>query len=187
MHQQKLFQNKFQTSLAYGGELRRRSGGRGYRPLSSREPIHLIFKIHKSALRQRSLRAPRCFMLASRIIKKYAARFYVSIEHCSIQADHIHILIRAPKRAHFHNFFRVVAGQIAQQFENQGWVTDTPQGLWKYRPFSRVIRGWKALKIVRNYISLNECEARGLIPYRKSRLRGLRPEDWSHLRNLESS
>ena len=28
--------------------------------------------------------------------------------------------------------------------------------LWKYRPFSRVVRGYKTYKIVRNYIQLNE-------------------------------
>jgi hypothetical protein len=92
----------------------------------------------------------------------------------------------------------VVAGQIAQRLEleellvGQGpgprqRVTDTPgsprklrkgTGLWKYRPFSRVVRGWRAYKIVRDYIQLNEQEARGKIPFRKSRLRGLSSGEW---------
>jgi hypothetical protein len=174
-------------------------------------------------------------------------------------------MIRAPKRSKFKDFFRVVAGQIAQIMERDGLlkekvtergrstssktvseenvfnvkhggllpgaavnprVTDTPTGLrahrktsseggniarrdredalearqslshdgispnigqikgtklWKYRPFTRVIRGFKAYRIVRDYIQLNELEARGKIPYRKARLRGLSAGEWELL------
>lgn len=81
-----------------------------------------------------------------------------------------------------------MAGQIAQRFEQEGYlrVTDTPAdeqgtGLWKHRPFTRVVKGWKAYRIVRNYIQLNEKEALGVIPYRKTRLRGLSMKDWQLL------
>lgn len=118
-----------------------------------------------------------------------------------MQADHIHLLIRTGRRSQFHHFFRVVAGQIAQRFEKEGCftvVTDTPRSgkagrnerelearvkekPWKHRPFSRVVRGWRAYVIVRNYIQLNEMEILGRIPYRKERLRGLSLWDWEIL------
>ncbi|MEK6774395.1 MAG: hypothetical protein AABY64_10665 [Bdellovibrionota bacterium] len=62
-------------------------------------------------------------------------------------------------------------------------MTDAPkkQKLWKYRPFTRVIKGWKAYKIVRSYIQLNEREALGVIPYRKTRLKGLSSTEWELL------
>ena len=61
-------------------------------------------------------------------------------------------------------------------------VTGTsPKGLWRHRPFSRVVRGWRAYKIVRNYIQLNEKEALGHIPYRKERLKGLSTSEWQTL------
>ena len=112
-----------------------------------------------------------------------------------MQNDHIHLLIRTSRRKHFHHFFRVVAGQIAQRFENAGLlacakftakvnqnqkVTDN-QNLWKYRPFSRVVRGWKSYKIIRNYIQLNEKEVKGAIKYQKKRLKGLSTSDWQIL------
>jgi hypothetical protein len=53
----------------------------------------------------------------------------------------------------------------------------TPK-LWKYRPFTRVVRGFKAYKIVRDYIQLNEKEATGEIRYSRQRLR---EEDLSRL------
>lgn len=67
-------------------------------------------------------------------------------------------------------------------------MTDTPNGglepkrsIWKYRPFSRVIWGWKAYRVVKNYIQLNEKEALGKIKYQKNRLRGLSTSDWQIL------
>jgi hypothetical protein len=56
-----------------------------------------------------------------------------------------------------------------------------PLSLWKYRPFTRVVRGFKAYKIVRDYIQLNEKEATGEIRYSKQRLRGLLADELSRL------
>jgi hypothetical protein len=77
----------------------------------------------------------------------------------------------------------------ASHAQAQGSVHDSPSStqarvplsLWKYRPFTRVVRGFKAYNIVRDYIQLNEKEATGEIRYSKRRLRGLRDEDLSRL------
>lgn len=67
-------------------------------------------------------------------------------------------------------------------------MTDTPENvvtkkkLWKYRPFSRVVvGGFRALKMIWDYVQLNEKEALGKISYRKERLRGLSLADWQIL------
>ena len=174
-------------NLSYGGELRKKKRGRGPRPLSGKEPLHAVFKVVQYQLRQKSLRAPRSFKLILEIIEKYAKHFAVKIEQRSVQKDHLHLLIRTSRRKLYHHFFRVVAGQIAQRFEKEGLltninqkVTPTPR-LWKYRPFSRVVRGWKSYIDARDYIQLNEQEALGVIKYQKKRLRGLSTSDWQIL------
>lgn len=175
--------------------MRNQRAGRKARPLSSKDPLPLVFKINRHRLRHFSLRAPRGFSLTLQILKKYSKRFAVKVEQISIQGDHIHLLVRTSRRSRFQNFFRVVAGQIAQRFEKEGLlrfevgrVTGTPSGsrdgvmglvsLWKYRPFTRVIKGWRAYKTVQNYIQLNEQEVLGKILYRKQRLKGLSKDDW---------
>lgn len=208
------FENfKTYAQFNHGGILRRKRSGRGMRPLSTKEPLHVVFKIQKCNLRAKSLRSNRAFPIVKRIVAKYAKYFFVKIDQITIQHDHLHLLVRAPKRSQFHHFFRVVAGQIAQVFENEGLmsVTDTPKAglngsisrmkmdlerknglklknklkskpkLWKFRPFTRVVRGWKAYKTIRNYIQLNEKEVLGQIPYNSKRLKGLLPEDWVKL------
>ena len=124
------------------------------------------------------------YTLVIKLMHKYAKKFYVPIEQYSIQNDHIHLNVRPQKRALTQHFFRVFAGQLAQKL--LGTVTDTPAGeptkrLWKYRPFTRVIQGRKHERKVKDYIQLNEKEARGEMKYRKERLRNLSPEDYEIL------
>ena len=128
-------------------------------------------------------------------IQKFARRFFIKVEQISINHDHIHLLVRFPKRSHGQAFLRTVAGQIAQLFQKYGFlipsrVTDTRKKanktngkikVWKYRPFTRVIQGWKPYQIVRNYIQLNTKEAAGLIHYKKDRLKGLSSSEWAIL------
>lgn len=183
----------------HGGNLRNCRSGRGARPLSTKQSLHTVFKLNKTRLRSKSLRVGPGFGLSLAIIRTYAKRFFVKIDQLSIQNDHIHLLIRTGRRSRYHYFFRVVAGQIAQRFEQEGLLaaaarlataagaaaTDTPPrglSLWKWRPFSRVVSGGrKAYFTVKNYIQLNEKEARGEIRYRATRLKGLSMKDWEIL------
>lgn len=73
------------------------------------------------------------------------------------------------------------AGQAGEDVGKAGKDVGKATGLWLYRPFTRVIRGWRAYKTVRDYIQLNEKEALGEIPYRPSRLRGLLKSEWESL------
>jgi putative transposase len=186
MKQQPFFKTKSKLRYCSGGKLRNFKAGRGTRVLS-RNPLHVVFKTHKHMLRS-GLRAPLNFSLSNEIIKKYAKKFYVKLEQVSIQNDHIHFVIRTSKRTNFHSFFRVVAGQIAQQFGKLGRLVipkrtlpKNQRCLWKYRPYSRVTVGRTGFRTAMNYVRLNEKEALGDIPYRKERLKGLSPPEWESL------
>ncbi len=181
----------WQFRYNHGGILRNKRRGRKARPLSTKAPIHLVLKTDFKSLR-RGLRSPLGFYLINAIIKKYARRFFVKVEQVSINHDHLHLLVRFSKRSYGQHFLRVMAGQIAQEFKKNGFlvvrnVTDTPASsmkpakLWKYRPFTRVIQGWKPYLIVRNYIQLNIKEASGSIKYKPQRLTGLSSSEWEVL------
>lgn len=185
MRQNTFKKTHWQHRYSSGGTLRNKRAGRLARPLSTREPIHLVLKAEKARI-PRGLRTPQRFRIIHLLLRRYSLKFAVRIEQVSVQADHIHFLIRLGKRSSGQSFFRVLAGQIAQTFQKQGLipeaaVTGTPKGLWKHRPFTRVIRGWRAFKTAKDYVRLNEREARGEIAYRKARLRGLSQEEWEAL------
>jgi len=167
-----------------------------------------VFKADRRSIK-RGFRSPLGFLITKEILKKYSKRFFVKIEQAAICQDHIHLIIRLSKRSLGQHFLRVVAGQIAQQFQNKGMlvtdtqklshvgkesVTDTQslsgQGhgasastrkLWKYRPFTRVVKSFRAFKTLRCYVRLNHLESIKKIPYRKARLRGVLPHEYGLL------
>lgn len=172
--------SKNKLRWSHGGTLRKLRSGRKYRPLSTKSSVHLVLKVDRRTLKK-GLRSPVGFTICRTVIKLYARMFFVKIEQQAICGDHIHLLVRLSKRSLGQHFFRVVPGQISQQLKNLGlWVTGT-RSIWLHRPFTRVVFGEKAHQIAMNYVRLNELEARGRLPYRKERLRGLRPEEWQVL------
>lgn len=183
-------QPTYDFANSHGGLLRQKRAGRKRRPLSCNEAIHVVFKVNRGKLRSQTLRSPKSFSLIHEIVRRYSKRFLVKVERMSIQGDHIHALIRTHRRSLFHHFFRVVAGQIAQRFGIEGLFRPTskehPLALWKYRPFSRIVKGWRAYEIARAYVALNEMEAQGKIPYRKERLRGLNKKEWQLINRVLS-
>lgn len=82
------------------------------RPLSVKNPIHLVLK-SDFATGSRNLLRHR--PLIERIILKSAKRFRISVYEKAVVSNHIHLLVRGKKRDELQNFFRVVAGHIAQE------------------------------------------------------------------------
>ncbi len=72
--------------------------------------------------------------------------------------------------------------EVTADLEGQGSLTrEKLTKLWKYRPFTRVVKSYRAYKTVRDYIQLNEKEAIGEIRYQKRRLKGLSSSEWEVL------
>ncbi len=190
---------KWNLKDSSGGTLRNTRAGRRQRPIVARAPIHLVMKADRACIAG-GLRTTRRFLLIHRLRDRYAKRFFIRVEQMSVQGDHIHLIVRTTRRSTLQSFLRVFAGQVAQQFEHEGLVklgvTDTltsrvsklaarapakrerQRKLWLHRPFTRVVRGRRALVTLQNYVQLNEKEAQGAIPYRKERLRGLSSYEW---------
>ena len=180
-HQHISFEKVFwQHRYTHGGLLRKRRNGRKSRPLSTKDPIHLVFKAERKNLKI-GFRSQVGFRICHQVIRKFGSKFFVKIEQISICGDHIHLLVRLGKRSLGLNFFRVVAGQIAQIYKEGGYLVTDTQRLWKFRPFTRVVSGFKPYQIVRDYIQLNEMEARGNFSYKKNRLKGLSTAEWELL------
>ena len=171
--------NHWKFRYAHGGSLRNSSLGRSARPLSTKEPIHVVFKINREAFKS-GLRSPKNFALMIFLIKKYSRKFFIKVEQISIQHDHVHMLVRAPRRAGFLHFFRVLSGQFSQRLTDTFKKRYKGPKIWKYRPFSRVVKGLRAYRIVRNYIRLNEVEAKKGIYY-PARWKGLTEQDLREL------
>lgn len=172
-----------QTSFI--SKARREHGGslllgkrRGRRPLSIREPLHLVLR-SDFAFGTRSLVKHKA--LVHRILTKAARRFQIKVYQKAIVSNHIHLLIRGNSREQIQNFFRVFAGHTAQEILRQFPISskDRPKSggaprekenkFWQTRVFTRVVRWGRDYLGVLRYVIQNQLEADGEIPYQARR------------------
>ena len=119
------------------------------RPLTKKKPLHFVLKSKKKILF-----GHKAFIL--KILTTYAQKFGLKIYQISVQKDHVHFSARLHNREQYKKFIRTVTGLVARKLG---------PGLWKVRPFSRIVHWGRAYEILKDYISMNEREVLGLQPY----------------------
>ncbi len=173
----------FNTCKEHGGtfSLGKR---RKKRPLSLKKPLHLVLR-SDFAFGSRSLLRHR--PLIEKVLAKAKKRFSIRIYEMAIVSNHIHIMIKGRTRQDLQNFFRVVAGHIAQELLRQFPVLPserTKQGgasktrekenrFWQTRIYSRIVSWGREYSNVKEYVVQNALEALGLMPYKSRAKRNL--------------
>jgi REP element-mobilizing transposase RayT len=180
-----------QTSFL--GKPQREHGGslslnkrRSRRPLNIREPVHLVLR---SDLARGSRSLLRHQQTVHRVLHKFARRFRIRVYEKAICGNHIHCLVKAQTRRELQHFFRVFAGQVAQEILKQFPLTKserarswggTParrphpknrRSFWSVSLYSRVVSWGREFRAVKGYVLQNTLEALGLIAYQTRRLR----------------
>ena len=121
--------------------------------MSFKKLTHLVLKSNGKI----SLYRNRDFVLKT--IQQQAQKSGVRIYGLSIQHDHIHHSILCSNKAQYNAFVRSVTGLLARKFG---------RGLWKYRPYTKIIEWGRHAQNLKNYIELNEREVRGETQYRRN-------------------
>lgn len=157
---------------------------RSRRPLDVSRPVHLVLK-SELATGDRNLKNHRRVVL--RILIQYSKHFRIRVYEKAICGNHIHCLVRARSKRQFQGFFRVLAGQIAQEIlelhplseKERGYQNrlagGTPESephpknkrsFWALLAYTRIVRGGYDFRNVRNYIIRNVLETERIIPYK---------------------
>ena len=119
---------------------------RSKRTLSTKNPIHLTLR-SDFAYGSRSLMKQQ--NLIRHVIRKFSKRFHVKVYRHAICGNHIHILLKGDSRVGLQNFFRVLAGHIAQSILKQFPITISEK---KYRDFKLKLKRGGASKNIRNTV-----------------------------------
>lgn len=160
---------------------------RARRPLNLKQSHHLTMKSYH-AIGARSLFRHKRLILS--LIKKNAHKFRVKVYEYAIQGNHVHLLVKAQDREGLQNFFRVVAGHVAQQIlkehplnakdlaikQNPGGAPTREEKkakackknqrkFWSYLLYSRIVTWGREFKAVVGYIQQNELELLQIIAY----------------------
>lgn len=167
---------EFNPSKEHGGTL---SVGkrRKQRPLSVKKPLHLVLR-SDFAYGSRSLLRHR--PLIEKVIGKAKKRFAIRVYEVAIASHHIHLLIKGHTRKDLQNFFRVVAGHIAQDLLRQfpilsrekvkpGGASEAREKVnkfWQTRIYSQIVSWGREYIHVKKYVFRNALQALGLIPYK---------------------
>lgn len=152
---------------AYGGELLKTRRGRSRpRPLSRKHSLHLVLRSTK-AVGPLSFRRPANARSIQGILKRFAAKHSVRILSYANVGNHLHLHLRLRSRESYKAFVRAISGAIALAIT--GASKGRPQAkrckshrFFDRRPFSRIVRGARALLRLKDYILVNQLEGFGI-------------------------
>lgn len=82
------------------------------RPLSSKDPIHIVMR-STFAKGKDSFLAQRNHAAIERFISIFSKRFHIRIYQRAIVGNHIHLIIRSPHRNQYKAFIKALSGKIA--------------------------------------------------------------------------
>ena len=136
-------------SKEHGGSLGHKKR-RSFKPLHTKKLIHLVLKSNGEI----SFYKNRNKIIE--IIFRQAELSGLKIYGLSVQHDHIHHSILSSNRDQYKRFIRSVTGILARRFG---------RGMWKYRPYTKIIEWGRQAENLKRYIEMNELEVTGEIPY----------------------
>jgi putative transposase len=181
-----------EEKLAFGGELLKSAKNRHARPVSCKNPMHLVLRSSKAKGRF-SFAHHSNLVRVKQVIDRHCLKFGLKLVRFSNNFNHLHLLLKFPSREIYLRFIRSLTAQLAMAVTGAKKLSSMKSILgarrfWDHRPFTRVVRGIKAYRIVFDYIRLNELEACGSLPKRAGRLRDVtREERWYFSSEKESS
>jgi putative transposase len=169
------------SDLSFGGELLKDKKNRTARPLSSRDPLHIVLK-SSLAKGEFSLGKHNAECVLD-IVRKHCAKYGVKLYRFSNNYTHLHLLVKIGSRLVYQRFIRSLTASIAMAVTGAKKMKDLKSILGKKtffdcRPFTRVVKSFKAFQTMIHYIILNQLEALGLIPKREGRLKDLTSLEW---------
>ena len=172
--------NLFKTELRFFGGSLLKGRRKSLRPLSTKDPIHLVMRSAWAKGKYSFLR-PYNRKSIEHLIAILAKRFGVRVYQAAIQGNHIHLVLRIPHRIQYKAFIKVLSSKIALQImgapsfalflENLGrssggdGLAKRKNGFWELRPFTRVLNWGKDFRKCCAYLAQNTLEAIGFIAY----------------------
>lgn len=167
---------------AYGGELLKTREGRSKpRPLDTKNTMHLVLRSSR-ARGHWSFKRSRNQSKIFRILYRFAAKYGIKIIAIANVGNHLHLHLKLSNRYTYTPFIRAITSSIVIAITgNKRWWSKSEgasaqkylkigKTFWDYRPYTRVVIGFRAVLRLRDYIKINELEGFG---YKKDQARFL--------------
>lgn len=149
---------------AYGGELLKTRKGRSRgRPLATKNSMHLVLRSSR-AVGEWSFRRAGNRRKVHSLLEKFSKRFAVRVLSVANVGNHLHLHIQLTNRLTYRPFIRALTGAIAMAVTGVNkWTRKQSARIrfWDYRPYTRIVIGYRALLTLRDYIKINTLEGYG--------------------------
>lgn len=151
----------------YGGELLKTRKGRDRgRPLDTKNTIHLVLRSSK-AVGDCSFKKESHARQIQRIVAKFSLKYGVKILSLANVGTHLHFHIQLLNRRGYFQFIRAVTGAIAMAVSGRNrWTVSNEnvgkEKFWDYRPFTRIVFGFRDFLCLKDYIEINQLEGLGV-------------------------
>jgi REP element-mobilizing transposase RayT len=145
-------------SLEHGGSLQK--GRRKIaRPLSTKTPIHLVFRSSRARDTWSFLRSAnkiKVEILLRELSKKYGVKIYSFAN----AGNHLHVVVSVKRKESLRTFTRVFTQQVMFA------ITEAKKGaaqgrFWDAIYYSRMVRWGREFRALKNYLLINRMEAFG--------------------------
>ena len=176
--QTKLFKD---SDKKYGGILLKTRKGRStVRPLDTKRTIHLVLR-SSMATGEMAFTKPKNKKKVLEILEKFGLKYGVKLVYYGINVNHLHLQIKLSNRYGYYKFIRAVTAAIAMAVSGVSrWNKSSSQKkFWDYRPFTRVVMGYKDSVRLNDYLQINQLEGFGV---RKAVARQMVAERWKYTR-----
>lgn len=148
-------------STSFGGSLLQ-GKRKTKRPLSTKQPLHLILK---SEFAKGSFRFTAHRSTIENIFSKLCKRYGIKLHDLAVNFDHIHMVISFNSIHSYKGWVRHLTSKIVKEISRRTKVQ--LKNFFTHRPYSRIVAWGRDLKGVLEYLVLNKMEVFGLRPVRK--------------------
>lgn len=142
----------------FGGSLfKTRAGRRGARPLTCKGVVHLVLKTASS----RDLGVSKNRRFIESAAEKYASDHGLKVLSLANSHNHLHLIIKLTRKASWRPFIRAFTAAVAMFVAGKNrWSGHKKEKFWGARPFTRIAESVKAIARLKDYVRLNQLEAR---------------------------
>ena len=162
MRQQLLLSPEFKQNSEHGG-VKAIGKRKMARPFSSKASLHLVLRSSQAVGKLSFLQKDNSKWI-SNLLKKQSKKWGIKVYEFGNSGNHLHLLIRAPKKKLFNSFLKVFTSAIAMKWTG-GRKGKPSTKFWDHLPWSRIVAWGKAYWTAKKYVIQNRLEGLGLIPY----------------------
>ncbi len=146
---------------AHGSSFRNFRQGRGARPLSTNQTMHMILRSSK-AKGEWAFSTHINEQYVDYYVSKFARKYGVRILSLVNVHNHLHFHIQLTNRLHYKHFIRALTAALAMAITKKSRWNKLKEKFWDYRPFTRIIANERQRLSLRDYLAINELEGRGI-------------------------